>query len=134
MIRIKTTFFGFSVVACALFCIPSSATNIAKISSQLDSFNLAILNEVVKHSGMEDFLSRLTNNIESRHHPRRKPRRTCNKKIWESRLISIYKVALVLTVDLKGCANFCSVQKAVDAVPENSPTRTIIIIDSGTYR
>ncbi|OVA19479.1 Pectinesterase [Macleaya cordata] len=45
-----------------------------------------------------------------------------------------YDVSLVLTVDLNGCGNFSSVQKAVDAVPDYSPTRTLIIIDSGVYR
>ncbi|XP_041027655.1 probable pectinesterase 15 [Juglans microcarpa x Juglans regia] len=139
--RIKTTFIWLSAFAIALlsisistYSIPPSLTSITKISSQLDGFNLAILNEVVKHGGtMEDFLSRLTY-MESRHHHHRKPKRKCNKQRWKSRLISIYKVALVLTVDLKGCANFRSVQEAVDAVPENSPARTLIIIDSGTYR
>ncbi|KAG2682831.1 hypothetical protein I3843_10G002100 [Carya illinoinensis] len=139
--RIKTTFVwlsgAFAIALLSSFIstygIPPSFTSIAKISSQLDGFNLAILNEVVKHGEtMEDFLSGLTY-MESRHHHRRKPKRKCNKKKWKSRLISIYKVALVLTVDLKGCANFRSVQKAVDAVPENSPARTLISIDSGTY-
>ena len=43
-------------------------------------------------------------------------------------------MALVLTVDLKGCANFSSVQEAINAVPEYSSSRTLIIVDSGTYR
>ncbi|CAL0309910.1 unnamed protein product [Lupinus luteus] len=37
-------------------------------------------------------------------------------------------------VDLHGCGNFSSVQKAVDAVPESSSNTTLIIIDYGTYR
>lgn len=43
-------------------------------------------------------------------------------------------MALVLTVDLNGCADFSSVQEAVNAVPDSSPSRTLIVIDSGTYR
>jgi hypothetical protein len=43
-------------------------------------------------------------------------------------------VTTVFTVDLKGCANFTSVQKAIDAVPESSSNITRIIINSGTYR
>ncbi|PIA54926.1 hypothetical protein AQUCO_00901081v1 [Aquilegia coerulea] len=58
----------------------------------------------------------------------------CAKSKWESRIESQYDVALLLTVDLKGCADFISVQKAVDAVPNYSSTRTLILIDSGTYR
>uniref|UniRef100_A0A2N9FL76 Pectinesterase n=1 Tax=Fagus sylvatica TaxID=28930 RepID=A0A2N9FL76_FAGSY len=66
----------------------------------------------------------------SRHHHQRKPKRKCDKRKWKSRLVSIYKVALVLTVDLKGCANFSSVQEAINAVPEYSPSRTLIVVDS----
>ncbi|CAH2059023.1 unnamed protein product [Thlaspi arvense] len=42
--------------------------------------------------------------------------------------------SLVLVVDLNGGGNFSSVQSAVDAVPESSPSKTIIIINSGVYR
>ncbi|MCD7448364.1 putative pectinesterase 15 [Datura stramonium] len=53
---------------------------------------------------------------------------------WNSKLVSVYGVSHVLTVDLNGCANFSSIQKAVDAVPDDSPTRTLILVDSGTYK
>ncbi|KAM7255367.1 hypothetical protein ACFE04_020608 [Oxalis oulophora] len=57
---------------------------------------------------------------------------------WKSKsnynLISQYNVSLVFTVGLKSCANFSSVQKAVDAVPEFGPSKILIIIHSGTYR
>lgn len=134
--RIKTALFWLSAFAIALlsiiitlYTVPPSNTSTA-ISSQ-DSFYLAIYNTVVKQSGVEDFLSHI---VYRHHHHPRKPKRRCDTRKWKSRLVSIYKVALILTVDLKGCANFSSVQKAVDAVPENSPARTLIIIDSGTYR
>lgn len=138
--RIKTALFWLSAFAIALlsiiitlYTIPPSITSISNAISSQDSFyQLAVFNKVVKQSGLEDFLSHIVYRRQ-RHH-RRKPSRRCDKRKWNSRLVSIYKVALILTVDLKGCANFSSLQKAVDAVPENSPTRTLIIIDSGTYR
>lgn len=62
----------------------------------------------------------------------------CDDEIdnWKLQTISRYRdrVSLVLTVDLKGCANFSSIQEAVDAVPEFSPSKTLIVIDSATYR
>lgn len=47
---------------------------------------------------------------------------------------SYLRPSLVLTVDLMGCGNFTSVQKAVDAVPDNSPGRTFILFGAGVYR
>eukprot|EP01018_Ginkgo_biloba_P020333 Gb_41519 [translate_table: standard] len=35
---------------------------------------------------------------------------------------------------LDGCGNFTTVQKAVDAVPDNNPNRTIIVITAGVYK
>ncbi|KAK4345753.1 hypothetical protein RND71_035929 [Anisodus tanguticus] len=58
----------------------------------------------------------------------------CDYSKWNSKLVSVYGVSHVLTVDLNGCANFSSIQKAVDAVPDDSPTRTLILVDSGTYK
>ncbi|XP_059428231.1 probable pectinesterase 15 [Corylus avellana] len=137
--RIKTTtLFWLSAFAIALlsivitlYTIPPPSITSNTISSQ-HSFFLTVFNKVVKQSGVEDLLSHFVSR--GHHHHRRKPKRRCDTRKWKSRLVSIYKVALILTVDLKGCANFSSVQKAVDAVPENSPSRTLIIIDSGTYR
>ncbi|KAG7569410.1 Pectin lyase fold/virulence factor [Arabidopsis thaliana x Arabidopsis arenosa] len=42
--------------------------------------------------------------------------------------------SLVLTVDLHGCGKFSNVQSAVDAVPDLSPSKTLIIVNSGSYR
>lgn len=138
--RIKATVFWLSSFAIALFSIiislytisPSGGSSIA-ISSP-GSFNLALLNKLVKQRGVRDFLSRIAYIVSRHHHHRRKPKRKCDTRKWQSRLISVYKVSLVLTVDSKGCANFSSVQKAVDAVPDYSPAWTLIIIASGTYR
>ncbi|XP_027082209.1 probable pectinesterase 15 [Coffea arabica] len=56
------------------------------------------------------------------------------KSGFEDFIDIIEELTFVLTVNLKGCADFSSVQKAMDAVPNLSPTRTLIIVDSGTYR
>ncbi|XP_017246404.1 probable pectinesterase 15 isoform X2 [Daucus carota subsp. sativus] len=62
------------------------------------------------------------------------PPLACDETKWKSRLISEYDVKLVLTVDLKGsCANFSSIQEAVDVAPDFSNTRTLILVGSGTY-
>ncbi|KAL5712687.1 pectinesterase [Ranunculus cassubicifolius] len=65
-----------------------------------------------------------------------KPKRHCDKQAkWKrSKIAKEYNVSLVLTVDLKGCGNFTSVQKAVDAVPALSPTKTLILFNSGVYK
>lgn len=136
--RIKIIFWlsGFSIallsVIIALYTILPSSTFSTAIISQ-NSFSLAIFKKVVQQSGVDDFLSRLTLIVSGDHH-RRKPERKCDSRKWKSSLISIYNVALVLTVDSKGCADFKSVQEAVNAVPDSSPSRTLIVIDSGTYR
>lgn len=52
----------------------------------------------------------------------------------ESKLSGVFDIGLILTVDQKGRANFSSIQKAVNAVPDYSKRQTLIIVDSGTYR
>ncbi|KAF3960536.1 hypothetical protein CMV_014759 [Castanea mollissima] len=136
--RIKIIFWlsGFSIallsIIIALYTILPSSTFSTAIIYQ-NSFSGAIFKKVVQQSGVDDFLSRLTLIVSGDHH-RRKPERKCDSRKWKSRLISIYNVALVLTVDLNGCADFSSVQEAVNAAPDSSPSRTLIVIDSGTYR
>ncbi|XP_052143071.1 probable pectinesterase 8 [Oryza glaberrima] len=39
----------------------------------------------------------------------------------------------IYCVDSNGCCNFSCVQSAVDAIPENSLTRSVVWINSGTY-
>ncbi|CAN0879847.1 Probable pectinesterase 15 [Linum grandiflorum] len=68
------------------------------------------------------------------HHHKRRPKVKCEETKWRSKLIYLYQVSLVLTVGQKGCANFTSVQKAVDASPDFGSNTTLILIDSGTYR
>ncbi|CAK9157697.1 unnamed protein product [Ilex paraguariensis] len=120
----------------ALHCNHSSTSSTIAINTQT-RFELGFLKRVFKQSGIEDFLSVLepiSRRRSRHHHHRRRHKATCDETKWKSRLRPVYSVSLVLTVDLKGCANFSSVQKAIDAVPDLSPTRTLIIIDSGTYR
>ena len=58
----------------------------------------------------------------------------CDGNKWKSRIVSQYNVSTVLTVDMKGCANFSSIQKSVDSIPDNLSTRTLILIGPGVYR
>lgn len=66
------------------------------------------------------------------HHQHHVPIKCCEK--WTSRLTHGYKPSLVLTVDMHGCGNFSNVQSAIDAVPDSSPSTTLIIVNSGSYR
>nr|XP_027083486.1 probable pectinesterase 15 [Coffea arabica] len=90
--------------------------------------------------GFEDFIDiieELTCRMSKHHHSHRRMKKSenyCDDLAWKSKLMTGYGVSVVLTVNLKGCADFSSVQKAMDAVPNLSPTRTLIIVDSGTYR
>ncbi|XP_031129135.1 probable pectinesterase 15 isoform X1 [Ipomoea triloba] len=99
---------------------------------------LPFLRSVVKQTGFDDFLSIIQQLKRSKHHHHHHHRRRhkankCDDSKWDSPLVSTYNVSRVMTVDLNGCANFTSVQKAIDAVPDFSPVTTLIIIDSGTY-
>ncbi|XP_020212738.1 putative pectinesterase 14 [Cajanus cajan] len=114
---------------------PPSPTSDTAISPQDSfSFQLEIFTKIIKFSGAQDFVSLITSVARRRHHHHRSHKEKCDGSKWNSRLIQDYNVSQVLTVDLQGCANFSSVQKAVDAVPESSSDTTLIIIDNGTYR
>ena len=112
----------------------NSPTNSPKIAVPTTYDQLTFLKSIFKKTGpiTDNFLSLLSRS--RRHHHRRERKAACDESKWKSKLISEYDVSLIITVDLKGCANFSSVQKAVDAVPNLSFARTLIIIDSGTYR
>ena len=145
----KTTFCWLLAFAIALlsftatlYIIPPPPETTTIATSTQTSLELDFLKRVVfKNGGLEDLFALLeriaggeSRRHRRRHHHQRRRKTTCDNTKWRSRLISEYDVSLVLTVDLKGCANFTSMQKAVDAVPDLSLTRTLIIIDSGTYR
>ncbi|KAK7378707.1 hypothetical protein VNO80_04153 [Phaseolus coccineus] len=130
--------FLFSISFVLYSTSPSPSNNTAISPQDSFSFQLGILSKIIKLSGAQDLVSLITSIARRRdhhhHHHRGRHREKCDGAKWDSRLIQHYNVSLVFTVDLKGCANFSSVQKAVDAVPESSSDTTLIIIDSGTYR
>ncbi|KAI8013419.1 putative pectinesterase 15 [Camellia lanceoleosa] len=136
----KTLFIWLSAIAIAILSIilllPSSPTTTATAIANFPQtyLELDFLTSVVDQSGIDNILS-LIDRLGRRAHRRRRRRKvTCDDSKWKSSLVSNYNVWLVLTVDLKGCGNFNSVQKAVDAAPDLSPSRTLILIDSGIYR
>lgn len=119
-----------SIIFSLFITIPPHSSTTTTIIS-LTQIPILIMRVIV-----EDLLSLVT-----RHHHHHHHRVKCDKNNWRLSIISHYKwlvyhyrVSLILTVDLHGCANFSSVQKAVDAVPSFSPSKTLIIIDSATYR
>ncbi|KAI6675718.1 hypothetical protein NL676_003624 [Syzygium grande] len=132
--RSKATFFWLSAFAIALFSFLYHLTLRSSVPTP-DLHPIAIGSQIGFEFHVEEILSVSTSLIMPRHHNHllTKPVE-CDGSIWKSEVINDYRVGLVLTVDLKGCANFSSVQRAVDAVPDFSPSRTLIILDSGTYR
>ncbi|XP_045798518.1 probable pectinesterase 15 [Trifolium pratense] len=141
--RYKTLFWlsGFVIFLFSIIIVhyttPLSNTSNTSISSSqsIFGFQLSILSKIIKLSGAQDFVSLFITNIASRkHHHRKRHKEKCDKAKWTSKLILDYYATTVFTVDLKGCANFSSVQKAIDAVPESSSNITRIVINSGTYR
>ncbi|KAI3441458.1 Pectinesterase [Psidium guajava] len=132
--RSTATFFWLSAFAIVLFSFLYALTLRSSVPTpELDPFDVA--SRIGFRFHLEAILSVVTSLIMPRHlnHHLTKPV-DCDGSIWKSKLINGYRVGLVLTVDLKGCADFSSVQRAVDAVPDFSPSRTLIILDSGTYR
>lgn len=132
--------FLFSMIIVHYTTPPFPTANTAIISPEEYSFNFhqlgGIFRKIIKLSGAQDFVSLLTSiGRWKHHHRRRRHTHKCDNTKWaNSTLIPDYNVTLVFTVDLYGCANFTSVQEAVDAVPESSNDTTLIIIDSGTFR
>ncbi|KAL6988271.1 hypothetical protein U1Q18_014021 [Sarracenia purpurea var. burkii] len=148
-INIKTFFFWFSALAIALFSILILSLHIPPSSSSQSSSSSFVSNDAIANdqTGVDSFFFSIIDRIAGkllfgRHHHRRKHKNSCDddgdsskwKSSWLVNSDSGYNVSVVLTVDLKGCANFSSVQKAVDAAPDYSLSITLILIDSGTYR
>ncbi|KAK8280270.1 hypothetical protein V6Z11_D09G164700 [Gossypium hirsutum] len=149
--RLKTNYIWLFAFLFALFSILISLYTLPPPSQATISmkFEASFVKKVVSQSG--EFISLLTRMVSRHHHHHRHQRRhhhhhhrrgrehKCDHIKWRSSLstsslIYQYKVSLVLTVDLEGCGNFSSAQKAIDAVPDSSPSKTLIIIYSGTYR
>ncbi|KAL0426459.1 UNVERIFIED_CONTAM: putative pectinesterase 15 [Sesamum latifolium] len=144
-----TTFFWLTTLAVVLVSVivslHSSHSFSSSISTSLDSihriFELEFCGKVARKLGVEDIVGSIVERIVYRrhhhhhhHHHRRGNESSCNDSLWKSDLISLYNISVVYTVDTKGCANFSSVQKAIDALPDFSHSWTLIILDSGTYR
>ncbi|KAK9058397.1 hypothetical protein SSX86_023239 [Deinandra increscens subsp. villosa] len=102
------------------FYTKNSNITTSSISSQI--FKITPIKSVFDQSEFFPFINRLFGH------------RNCDATKWKSPLIEKYGVAITLTVDQKGCGKFNSVQKAVDAVPDNALKPTLIILDAGTYR
>lgn len=65
-----------------------------------------------------------------------KPKAYCRILMWMATIsmaCNQFKASLVLTVDLNECGDFSSVQKPVDAIPDCSSTRTLVLNGSGVY-
>lgn len=115
----------------SLPCTPLPTTS-NYISLEAALYRLKIL---VKTIHIGEFLSVVTQIRSAQwHHHLVNTKMECDGSIWNSNLIVDFQVSKLLTVDLKGCGDFTSVQKAVDSVPDFSNSRTLIILDSGTYR
>ncbi|KAJ8622807.1 hypothetical protein MRB53_031336 [Persea americana] len=145
--RVRSCFFWVSALAIALIsillAIHTTATPNAS-SSIVFSIDNEIVTEVVEENYIEKLISLLKRIVRRatrhHHHPHHHPHSKkddsgCDDNKWTSMIAQSYlRPSLVLTVDLMGCGNFTSVQKAVDAVPDNSPDRTFILFGAGVYR
>lgn len=134
-----STFFWLTTFAILILSIIVSFYSSSSSTSAIYMFGLETYDRIVDKVVPEEFLFVVQRKHHSHHHHhhhhkhhRKRPKTTCTE--WKSSLISSYNISRVLTVDLKGCGNFSSIQKAVDAVPNLSRTKTLIIIDVGTYR
>ncbi|XP_058757390.1 probable pectinesterase 15 [Vicia villosa] len=117
------------------YSTPLTNTYNTTINSSQGSFGvqLGILNKLIKLNGVQDFVYLVVSSI-AQHHHREKHKEKRDRVEWTSKSFLNCNATIVFTVDLKGHANFSSIQKAVDAVPESSSNTTLIIINSGTYR
>ncbi|KAJ0612998.1 putative pectinesterase [Helianthus annuus] len=126
----RSILFWLSVTAIVLLSIYTKNPNIIT-SISLQSFKITSIKSVFDPSeSIHEFFS-FINQFFIRLYRLLVP---CDESKWKSPLIAKYGVALTLTVDQKGCGKFTSLQKAVDAVPANSPKPTLIIVDAGQYR
>lgn len=121
----RTIFFWFISFTILLSSI------IFPLYSNYQTNNANFLKSVIEKSGIQDFFfvfDEITRSLLLLQSSK------CENSKWNSKLISLYGVSHVLTVDLNGCGNFSSIQKAVDSVPDDSSTTTLILVDSGTYK
>nr|QIR83178.1 pectin methylesterase 20 [Cunninghamia lanceolata] len=100
------------------------ASQISYISSKVIDALESIIN-----SGPYDFVR----SIARKHHRKKKQKNICDQKLPPYYALD-EDYNHVVIVDQDGCGNYTSVQKAVDAVPEQSPYRTIIVLNPGVYK
>ncbi|KAK6152351.1 hypothetical protein DH2020_014986 [Rehmannia glutinosa] len=145
-----STFFWVTALAILLLSITLSLhSSNSSINNSTIKFFLEVdefLSRVAVKFGLEDNFSVLEKIVYNKHrhrhhhhhhhhHRGNTHKSSCNESLWNSNLVSLYNISVVYTVDdSKGCANFSSVQKAVDAMPDFSRAWTLIVVGSGTYR
>ncbi|XP_023640530.1 probable pectinesterase 15 isoform X2 [Capsella rubella] len=125
---VLTTLIALSYIILALYTI-------IPLRSSLSSFATTIItNSKFGALTIPSTLFELTHHQHhhQNHYHHHQPIKCCER--WTSRLTNQYKSSLVLTVDLHGCGNFSNVQSAIDAVPDLSPSKTLILVNSGSYR
>ncbi|KAL6519363.1 putative pectinesterase 15 [Orobanche gracilis] len=103
------------------------------------NFRTPSLNEIRRLFVVEDIFTVLGRIVYRRHHHHHRhghrDKSSCDHyHRWDSSLVSLYNVSVVVSVDLNGCTDYSSVQKAVDAMPDFSRSWMLITVDSGTYR
>ncbi|KAK9058813.1 hypothetical protein SSX86_023656 [Deinandra increscens subsp. villosa] len=126
----RITLFWLFVTAIALLSIilpfGTKNSNITTSSTSSQIFKITSFKSVFDQSEFFPFINQLFGRLYRR--------LNCDPTKWKSPLIAKYGVAVTLTVDQKGCGKFNSVQKAVDAAPDNALKPTLIILDAGTYK
>ncbi|XP_057785694.1 probable pectinesterase 15 isoform X2 [Salvia miltiorrhiza] len=142
------TFFWLTAIAILLLSLivslhssPSPTTSFR--GSILRVVGIELLCKVGRKLGLQDIFCSVEEGViyrrhhhhHAHHHHSRHKKTSCNETLnWRPNLKSSYKISVVITVDTKGCANFSSVQKAIDAAPDFSRSWTLIKVNSGTYR
>ncbi|KAL4191237.1 hypothetical protein AMTRI_Chr07g28830 [Amborella trichopoda] len=139
----RTLFFWFFSVSIALISILLTNPSLSSSSSPFENTtgwrylrangNLLSLGSHIFGVDFSSMFEEAMRVIRGHHHRKRK-KNLCDEMKWPPRFMSDANASMVLAVDLNGCGNFTSVQKAVDAVPDNSLTRSIILIAPGVYR
>ncbi|KAI3738230.1 hypothetical protein L2E82_28253 [Cichorium intybus] len=125
----KRFLFWSSVTTIALISFVLSFYIDSTTTISITSSEVIFIKRVLEQSGIYEFFYFIRQSLNLKG-----SKVTCDSNKWKSALISKYKVELVLTVDQLGCGKFKSLQKAVNAAPENSQKPTLIIVDSGTYK
>lgn len=135
--KTTTTLFWFTALAILLLSI------IFYRHFDSGNFGTSSLNEIRRYFQFEDIFPVLGRIVYRRHHHHQRhhhqhghrDKSSCDHyRRWDSSLVSLYNVSVVVSVDLNGCTNYSSVQKAIDAMPDFSRSWMLITVDSGTYR